>query len=117
MEAVFPDAAYGVCAYHLSQNLKRICKQRDDVIKLYYHATYMYRVEEFDREMAELKATFHKVYDELIQVGIEKFSSVHSPGKRYHMMTTNIAESINSCLVAIRKLPITSISEFIPDLL
>ena len=33
------------------------------------------------------------------------------------MMTTNIAESINSCLLAIRKLPITSIAEFIRDLL
>ncbi|KAK3226064.1 hypothetical protein Dsin_005926 [Dipteronia sinensis] len=117
MDAIFPDAAHGVCAYHLSQNLKRICKHRDDVIKLYYRATYMYRVEEFDREMAELKATHRKVYDELIQVGIEKFSRVHSPRKRYHMMTTNIAESINSCLLAIRKLPITSIVEFIPDLL
>ncbi|KAK3206895.1 hypothetical protein Dsin_020941 [Dipteronia sinensis] len=112
MEAIFPDTAHGVYAYHLSQNLKRICKQRDDVIKLYYRATYMYRVEEFDREMAELKATHRKVYDELIQVGIEKFSRVHSPRKRYHMMTTNIAESINSCLLAIRKLPITSIAEF-----
>ncbi|KAK3198048.1 hypothetical protein Dsin_021463 [Dipteronia sinensis] len=117
MEAIFPDAAHGVCAYHLSQNLKRICKQRDDVIKLYYRATYMYRVEELDRERAELKATHRKVYDELIQVGIEKFSRVHSPRKRYHMMTTNIAESINFCLLAIRKLLITSITEFIRDLL
>ena len=117
MEAIFPDAAHGVCAYHLSQNLKRFCKQRDDVIKLYFRATYMYRVEEFDHEMAELKATHRKVYDELLEVGVEKFSRVHSPRKRYHMMTTNIAESINSCLLAIRKLPITSIAEFIRDLL
>jgi hypothetical protein len=117
MEASFPDAAHGVCAYHLSQNLKRICKQRDDVIKLYYHAAYVYRVDEFEREMAELKAIHRKVYDELVQAGIEKFSRAHSPKKRYHMMTTNIAESINSCLLAIRKLPITSIAEFIRDLL
>ncbi|KAK3230604.1 hypothetical protein Dsin_002485 [Dipteronia sinensis] len=41
MEVIFPDAAHGVCAYHLSQNLKRICKQRDDVIKLYYHYIYV----------------------------------------------------------------------------
>ena len=33
------------------------------------------------------------------------------------MMTTNIAETINSCLLAIRKLPIISIAEFIRDLL
>ncbi|KAK3218655.1 hypothetical protein Dsin_012625 [Dipteronia sinensis] len=31
MEAIFPYAAHGVCAYHLAQNLKRFCKQMDDV--------------------------------------------------------------------------------------
>ncbi|KAK3189355.1 hypothetical protein Dsin_028916 [Dipteronia sinensis] len=67
--------------------------------------------------MAELKAMHAKVYDELLEVRIQKFSHVHSPRKRYHMMTTNISESINSCLLAIRKLPITSIAEFIRDLL
>ncbi|KAK3212227.1 hypothetical protein Dsin_016933 [Dipteronia sinensis] len=67
--------------------------------------------------MAKLKASHHKVYDELLEVGIEKFSCAHSPKKRYHMMTTNIFESINSCLLAIRKLPITSIAEFIRGLL
>ncbi|KAK3212265.1 hypothetical protein Dsin_016971 [Dipteronia sinensis] len=35
MEAIFPDASHGICAYHLAQNLKRFCKQRDDVIWLY----------------------------------------------------------------------------------
>ncbi|KAK3222302.1 hypothetical protein Dsin_009327 [Dipteronia sinensis] len=45
----------------------------------------------------------------------DSFGSTH--GKRYHMMTTNIAESMNFCLLAIRKLPITSIAEFIRDLL
>ncbi|KAK0606025.1 hypothetical protein LWI29_033312 [Acer saccharum] len=67
MEAIFHDAAHGVCAYHLSQNLKKFCRQRDDVIKLYFRATYLYRVEEFNCEMAELKATHRKVYDELLE--------------------------------------------------
>ncbi|KAK0604690.1 hypothetical protein LWI29_018281 [Acer saccharum] len=67
MEAIFHDAAHGVCAYHLSQNLKKFCRQWDDVIKLYFRATYLYRVEEFNCEMAELKATHRKVYDELLE--------------------------------------------------
>ncbi|KAK0573864.1 hypothetical protein LWI29_014719 [Acer saccharum] len=73
MEAIFPDAAHGVCAYHLSQNLKKFCRQRDDVIKLYFRATYLYRVEEFNCEMAELKATHRKVYDELLEA-LQKYS-------------------------------------------
>ncbi|KAK0587691.1 hypothetical protein LWI29_026945 [Acer saccharum] len=51
MEAIFPDAAHGVCAFHLAQNLKRFCKQRNDVIWLYYRATYAYRIEDFNRAM------------------------------------------------------------------
>ncbi|KAK3207054.1 hypothetical protein Dsin_021100 [Dipteronia sinensis] len=67
--------------------------------------------------MAKLKSIHPKVYDGLVEVGIKKFSRVHSPRKRYHMMTTNIAESMISCLIAIRKLPFTSIAEFIRHLL
>ncbi|KAK1552466.1 hypothetical protein Q3G72_017542 [Acer saccharum] len=48
MEAIFPDASHGICVYHLAQNLKRFCKQRDDVMWLYYCAAYAYRIEDFD---------------------------------------------------------------------
>ncbi|KAK0601921.1 hypothetical protein LWI29_028778 [Acer saccharum] len=77
MEAIFLDAAHGICAYHLAQNLKRFCKQRNDVMWLYYYAAYSYRIEDFDRFMSELKETYPKVYDELLAVGVEKFSCVH----------------------------------------
>ena len=117
MEAIFPDAAHGICVYHMAQNLKRFCKQRDDVMILYYCAAYAYRMEDFDRFMGELKETSPKVYDELLAVGVEKFSRVHSPRLRTSFMTTNIAESMNSCLLSIRKLPITAMAECIRDLL
>ncbi|KAK3212656.1 hypothetical protein Dsin_017362 [Dipteronia sinensis] len=110
MRAILPNGAHGVCAYHLAKNLKQHCRKQGDVIYHYYRAAYAYRVEEFDRLMAELKSIHPKVYDELVEVGIQKFSRVHIPRKRYHMMTTNIAESMNSCLLAIQKLPITSIA-------
>ncbi|KAK2661882.1 hypothetical protein Ddye_000456, partial [Dipteronia dyeriana] len=76
MEASFPDATHGVCAYHLSQNLKRIYKQRDDVIKLYYRATYVYRVNEFDSEMTELKATHRRAYGMTINALCSEFFAI-----------------------------------------
>ncbi|KAK2658758.1 hypothetical protein Ddye_005291 [Dipteronia dyeriana] len=57
MVQIFLDATHGFCAYHLAQNLRKMCNQRDDVIKLYYRATYTYCIEEFECEMAELKDT------------------------------------------------------------
>ncbi|KAK2661635.1 hypothetical protein Ddye_000209 [Dipteronia dyeriana] len=86
------------------------------MINLYYRATYAYRIEEFSRLMAEMKSIHSKVHDELVEVGIQKFSRVHCPRKRYQMMTTNIVEFMNSCILTIRKLPITSIAKFIRDL-
>ncbi|KAK3222662.1 hypothetical protein Dsin_009687, partial [Dipteronia sinensis] len=104
MREKFVDAAHGVYACHLAKNLKQHCRKRGDEINLYYRATYVYYVEEFNCLMAELKAMHPKVYDELLEVG-------------YHMMTTNITKSMNSCLLAIRKLHITLIAKFIRGLL
>ncbi|KAK0582351.1 hypothetical protein LWI29_024544 [Acer saccharum] len=70
MKAIFPDAAYGVYAYHLVKNLKQHCRKRADVINLYYCATCVYLVKEFDHFMAKLKSFHPKVYDELVEVGI-----------------------------------------------
>ncbi|KAK2645357.1 hypothetical protein Ddye_020552 [Dipteronia dyeriana] len=117
MKAIFPDVAHGFCVYHLANNLKQHCRKRGDVINLYYRATYAYRVEEFNCLMVKMKSIHSKVHDELVEVGIQKFSRVHYPRKRYHMMTTNIAESMNFYLLAIWKLPITYIVEFIRYLL
>ncbi|KAK3211355.1 hypothetical protein Dsin_016061 [Dipteronia sinensis] len=67
--------------------------------------------------MAELKETYRKVYDELLGARVKKFSRVYSPRKQYFLMTTNIVESMNSCLLVVRKLPNTAMAEFIRDLL
>ncbi|KAK2646577.1 hypothetical protein Ddye_021772 [Dipteronia dyeriana] len=45
------------------------------------------------------------------------FRSAHSPSKKYHMITTKNAESMNSYLPTIWKLSITSIEEFIKEVL
>ncbi|KAA0062913.1 MuDRA-like transposase [Cucumis melo var. makuwa] len=47
----------------------------------------------------------------LNDVGIARWSRVHCPGRRYNMMTTNIAESMNSILKEPRDLSIASFLE------
>ncbi|KAA0047537.1 MuDRA-like transposase [Cucumis melo var. makuwa] len=53
----------------------------------------------------------------LNDVGIARWSRVHCPGRRYNMMTTNIAESMNSILKEPRDLPIASFLEHVRALL
>ncbi|KAK2658132.1 hypothetical protein Ddye_011184 [Dipteronia dyeriana] len=87
MEDIFPYAAHGICAYHLVQNLKRFCKQRDDVILLYYRAMYAYCIEDFDHLMIELKETYHLVYDELQGTHTSKIGQIQHNGVRFTPLT------------------------------
>ncbi|KAK2659006.1 hypothetical protein Ddye_005539 [Dipteronia dyeriana] len=72
MEAIFPYATHGICAYHLAQNLTRFYEQRDDVISLYYCATYTYCIEDFDHIMDELKEKYRNVYNEFLGIGTKE---------------------------------------------
>ena len=44
----------------------------------------------------------------LEEVGLGRWTHVHSPSRRYDIMTTNISESMNVVLVKVRELPITA---------
>ncbi|KAK2642184.1 hypothetical protein Ddye_023947 [Dipteronia dyeriana] len=123
MEAIFPETVHLICAYHLAQNLKRFCKQMDDVISFYYRAMYAYCIKDFDRLMTELKETYRKVYDELQGVGIKKFSRSHSPRKRLRRVVAN--NNGSSCVMMyfwLRKILLglgtclLGLGDFFPDL-
>ncbi|KAK3205430.1 hypothetical protein Dsin_019476 [Dipteronia sinensis] len=95
LKAIFPDAAHEIFAYHLAQNIKRFCKHMDDVIWLYYHATYAYRIKEFDRAMAELKETYRKVYDELL--GARKKKNLPERPKKLRIPSAGEKRKLQSC--------------------
>ncbi|KAG5599960.1 hypothetical protein H5410_031330 [Solanum commersonii] len=70
-----------------------------------------YRKEDFDKLMTKVVKVDHRVKVYLEDVGYEKWSRVHLPVNRGRMMTSNIAECINGCLVEARQLPILVFSE------
>ncbi|KAH0675294.1 hypothetical protein KY285_023095 [Solanum tuberosum] len=70
-----------------------------------------YRKEDFDKLMAKVVKVDHRVKDYLEDAGYEKWSRVHSIGNRGRMMTSNIAECINGCLVDARRLTIIDFFE------
>ena len=49
--------------------------------------------------MAKVVKVDHRVKDYLEDAGYEKWSRVHSIINRGRMMTSNVAEYINSCLI------------------
>ena len=63
--------------------------------------------------MEELSIVKPKVYEKLMDDDVRKWSRAYCPVRRYDLMTTNIAESMNSALRHARKLPITRLMESI----
>ena len=93
MKTVFPNAIHGYCIYHICQNLKASYKFDDDLIKLYFIAAKAYRPSEFYDHFLKLKSLSPRGAEKLKEIGFDKWARSHFPGKRFNIMTTNIAES------------------------
>ncbi|KAL0544384.1 hypothetical protein IC582_019499 [Cucumis melo] len=87
------------------------------VATLFYNASRTYRESTFVEAWRHLLAFPNGSGKYLNDVGIARWSRVHCPGRRYNMMTTNIAESMNSILKEPRDLPIASFLENVRALL
>ncbi|XP_016582010.2 uncharacterized protein LOC107879490 [Capsicum annuum] len=61
--------------------------------------------------MSKVAKVDQRVKEYLEKTGYEKWARCHSPVNRARMMTSNIAECINGCLVEVRKLPILDFLE------
>ncbi|CAL9025821.1 unnamed protein product, partial [Prunus brigantina] len=112
ISTIFPDAHHGACIFHISQNLKNHFKH-ERAHSLYFRAAKAYLVHEFDRLMVQIFNIDSKVGDYLNAAGYEKWARAHFNGKRYNLMTTNIAECFNSITRDARKLPITNFMEYL----
>ena len=109
---VYPNVPHCACIWHLWKNVcssfKRSKKTLSDI---FYSMAKAYRKEDFDKLMAKVVKVDHRVKDYLEDAGYEKWSRVHSTINRGRMMTSNIAECINGCLVDARKLTIIDFLE------
>ncbi|KAK2660808.1 hypothetical protein Ddye_007341 [Dipteronia dyeriana] len=92
-------------------------KGRKEVLDVYYKATYCSTSRQFNLEINEIKKIHQGTYDTLMSIGPERWSRSQCPGRRYQMMTTNIAEVLNNCILKARRLPITATMEFLRDML
>ncbi|CAL8168190.1 unnamed protein product [Prunus armeniaca] len=115
---VFPTAQHGICFYHMKGNMKRTCKlkKRDPILMHFEQAAKSYSIAEFDCQFRKIKRKEH-VAQYLEEAGLHKWSRAHMDGRRYNVMTTNIAESINSVLRFARTLPVVHLIGEIMNLL
>ncbi|CAL9019635.1 unnamed protein product [Prunus brigantina] len=115
---IFPTAQHGICFYHMKGNMKRTfkLKKRDKLLLYFEQAAKSYGIDEFDRHFRKIKGN-DEVAQYLESAGLHKWSRAHMDGRRYNVMTTNIAESINSVLWFARMLPVVHLIDEIINLL
>ncbi|XP_070662299.1 uncharacterized protein [Malus domestica] len=118
VQTVFPEAYHGACMYHVAGNMRNKFGDDETMFKLYYTATKAYLVSEFNSVMTDIWAIKDgKVGKYLQEIGDHRWAWAHLSGKRYNMMTTNIAESMNAKLKDARKLPIIALTDHLRGIL
>ncbi|KAI9195630.1 hypothetical protein LWI28_016769 [Acer negundo] len=113
---VFPYATHTICCWHFGENMKKRF-HRKDVADIMNDAARSYRELKYNRHMEKLRKLHKAAFDFAIVAGPHKWSRVHCPQRRYKVMTTNVAECINSCLKFARQLPLMTLAEFIRNML
>lgn len=109
---VYPEVPHGVCIFHLLSNIKSKFKKDSKKVKgIFFSAANAYTIKKFEYHMRELDKVDRRIKPFLEEVGYNKWARVHSPSNRYSNLTSNIAESLNSVIIAIRELPICTMLE------
>ena len=123
IRGVFPHAYHGFCIYHLKGNLMTKYKLPSDKSKkgvylsTYFTAAKAYRVHDFQyqlNKMRQMRPDVTKYLEE--DVGTVRWARSSGAFRRYDIMTTNIAESINAVAKEARKLPVTNLVEWMREL-
>ena len=118
VKKVYLEAAHGFCIFHIINNLKTKFKRNTLQIKeLFLAAAKSYKIEDFDTNMSEIRKIDERVHQYLQDIGLEKWTKVYSMNNKFRMMTSNIAESLNSAIKNARELPITTLLEYLRGLM
>lgn len=109
---IFRSATHGICFYHVKGNVKskfRMSKSLWDKFEpAFINAAKEYRCEEFRTQLEGLWGMHSGAADYLENnVGTCNWARSQFDGRRYIILTTNIAESVNSLMREPRKFPIT----------
>ena len=110
--SVFPEAAHGLCGFHMKNNVSSTYKNHV-VTTLFVKTSRVYRTDEFMELMEELSIVKPKAFDKLMDDDVCKWSRAYCPVRQYDLMTTNIVESMNSALRHACKLLITQLMKSI----
>ncbi|XP_070052707.1 uncharacterized protein [Nicotiana tomentosiformis] len=110
---VYPEAHHGICLYHFEKNLKQR-HTKAMVINLFQSAAKLYKREDFNQLMSQIKSVDKKTYNYIMEEPPERWARSWFSRRCYDMLTTNMVESMNSVLLKAREMPILRMFRFHP---
>ncbi|KAM3343576.1 hypothetical protein P3S68_025665 [Capsicum galapagoense] len=106
----FTSAYFGCCIRHLGENIQNNY-HNERVVTFFYGVAKAYSREEFLDHFNQIADMNPKVAEFLSRVGFKRWSRAFCPANRYNIMTSNIAESVNSLFGDEREFPIKAMFE------
>ncbi|XP_062080857.1 uncharacterized protein LOC133785652 [Humulus lupulus] len=114
---VYPHAFHGACMFHLLNNLKSKYGSHGEELQMnFIVVTKAYTKIECENYMRGRDRLDRCIRPYLEKTKYETWERSYSPTKRYIMMTSNIAESLNAVLKLARNLPIDILVECLRSL-
>ncbi|KAH0673951.1 hypothetical protein KY290_008348 [Solanum tuberosum] len=109
---VFPSAHYGCCMRHLGENIRNNFHNAS-VVYHFYKAAKAYNIDVFSDHFNRIRDLVPQAATHLERVGFHRWSRAFFPENKYNIMTTNIAESVNSMFLDEREYLITALFDAI----
>ncbi|RID62768.1 hypothetical protein BRARA_E01816, partial [Brassica rapa] len=112
LEDVYPLSHHGICRIHLLCNITPTYS-KTGLLPLVESTADAYTCHEFWLILKDIKDKCYELAKYLEDSDFRKWARCFAPANRYNIMTTNIAESLNSMLKLPRELPLISLLETI----
>ncbi|KAH0655229.1 hypothetical protein KY285_030111 [Solanum tuberosum] len=109
---VYPNIPHFACIWHLGKNVCTYYKRSRTILSdIFYSMAKAYQKDDFEKLMAKVEKIDGRVKKYLQDAGYERWARSYATVNRGRMMTSNIAECNNGCLVDARQLPIIDFLE------
>ncbi|XP_015160483.1 uncharacterized protein [Solanum tuberosum] len=108
VSTIYPASHYGCCMRHLGENIRNNF-HNSKVVTHFYKAAKAYDRCEFNDHFNQIRDLVPKAAETLERIGFHTWRRAFYPGNRYYIMTSNIAESVNSMFDVEREFAIVAL--------
>ncbi|CAH9055782.1 unnamed protein product [Cuscuta europaea] len=113
---IFPHALHGYCVEHLRRNMVPKFRGAGKNLGWKFKAAYMAStLKEFEEYMSLLDSEDIRIRPWLEKIGFEKWAKCMSGPRRYDIMTSNCAESMNNVNVSAREYSTSKLVDFLRE--